>query len=228
MLTVRRSVLLLVVSSLAAWGVVAGTAAAAVECEDIANCTSVPNTPWVAVAPKQEPDDYGATWTVNCPAGSQAVGSDWNAAGNQNNLSVYVQQGSGVLVYGLLPSEYFLAVNHTPRKVSFQPLVGCQPINAASAGAAGFGGVVRRVVSHRLRPSRIATFTHSCRAGERLVHSGSGVGFFQRRPPSRRELRDVTVSREQGRRLIAVRVKTGPRVGDDERVRLQIHATCRR
>ena len=227
MRTLRRSVLL-VALTVSAWGVMAPTAAAEVECEGIANCTSVPNTPWVAVLPPQAPDTYGATWTVNCPTADVAVGSDWNVVGNQNKLSVYVQQGSGVLVYGQPQGAYFLAVNNVTKPVSFQPLVGCQPLSAARAAQVAGPRAVRRIKSRGLRPDRTRTFTHGCRAGERLVTSGLGVGFFQKGPPSARELRDLEVSREQGRRRVAVRVKTGSRVGDDERVRLQIHAVCRR
>jgi hypothetical protein len=54
------------------------------------------------------------------------------------------------------------------------------------------------------------------------------VRFHRERPPTARELRDVTVThRTRGRRVHA-RVRTGPTVGDHERVTLQILAICER
>ena len=56
----------------------------------------------------------------------------------------------------------------------------------------------------------------------------AGVRFHRHRPPTARELRHVTVThRTRGRRVHA-RVRTGPTVGDRERVTLQIIAVCAR
>jgi hypothetical protein len=78
-----------------------------------------------------------------------------------------------------------------------------------------------------MRPGRRAVYRHRCRPGEQLVRSASGVGFFEDNPPTAGELADfdLTQTRRNGR--IRVRVVTGDSVGDDERVRIQIHALCR-
>jgi hypothetical protein len=59
------------------------------------------------------------------------------------------------------------------------------------------------------------------------VRGSTGVGFFERRPPTARELRQLDVRDELRRGTVRVRVRTGKLIGDDERVRLQIHAVCR-
>jgi hypothetical protein len=74
----------------------------------------------------------------------------------------------------------------------------------------------------------MVTFSHRCRPGERFVHSASGVGFFKDQPPSARELRDVKIDHRERHGRAVVRGTTGRRAGDNERVALQIHVTCRR
>ena len=74
---------------------------------------------------------------------------------------------------------------------------------------------------------RARTYSHVCRRGERLVRGSAGVGFFERRPPTARELRQLDVRHGLRRGRVRVRVRTGKLVGDDERVELQIHAVCR-
>jgi len=94
------------------------------------------------------------------------------------------------------------------------------------ADAAKAGLIRTREV--RLHPARTVTSSHRCRAGERLVGGVAGVLFYRRRPPMARELRDVTVTHRTGRRRVRARVRTGPTVGDHERVTLQILAACAR
>jgi hypothetical protein len=83
------------------------------------------------------------------------------------------------------------------------------------------------VATHKLGPNKTRSFTHHCNAGERLLRSGTGVGFFKPQPASARELHDLDVKREERGGRIHVTVRTGSTVGDDEKVRLQIHALCR-
>ena len=85
-----------------------------------------------------------------------------------------------------------------------------------------------RTRTTRLRLSGTVRRSHRCRRGERLVRGLAGVRFHRQRPPTARELRHVTVThRTRGRRVHA-RVRTGPTVGDRERVTLQILAVCAR
>jgi hypothetical protein len=54
------------------------------------------------------------------------------------------------------------------------------------------------------------------------------VLFHRRRPPTARELRDVSVTHRRLGRRVRASVRTGPTVGDRERVTLQILAVCAR
>jgi hypothetical protein len=54
------------------------------------------------------------------------------------------------------------------------------------------------------------------------------VRFHRERPPTARELRDVTMTHRRRGRRVHARVRTGPTVGDRERVTLQILAICAR
>jgi hypothetical protein len=67
------------------------------------------------------------------------------------------------------------------------------------------------------------TFRHGCRRGQRYLHYTWGVGFDKDQPPSACELRDVRVQHRERRDRAIVKVTTGRRAGDDERVALQIH-----
>jgi hypothetical protein len=212
-----------------------GAAQAEVECKDqndqpIAGCVTFEG-PWVSVPEPQTYGQVGATWNANCPqSGANAVGSDWNSP-NPYAIDVFVQQISGTTVYEDALNVSFLATHSSGRAQTFQPLIGCQPpgnsLSAGGASAAAKRGSkpVRRVATKTLRPNRLHRFTHGC-GKKKLLGSGSGVGFFQKRPPSVKELSDLRVRRSESGGKVRVRVKTGQLVGDDEKVRIQIHAVC--
>jgi hypothetical protein len=155
------------------------------------------------------------------------VGADYRPDANQYQLDVHVEIDAGSGVYENTNGVVFLAVNRIPRAASFQPLIGCLGGGAAPPIRDG-RSVQRRIVTRRLRPGRTRTYSHACRSGERLVRGSAGVGFFEHRPPTARELRQLRVRHALRRGRVRVRVRTGRLVGDDERVRLQIHAVCRR
>jgi hypothetical protein len=116
----------------------------------------------------------------------------------------------------------------------FRPHVGCIPqprsqaaqqtVTTAQAGATS----VVRTRTTRLRPSRTVRGSHRCRRGERLVRGLAGVRFHRERPPTARELRDMTVTHRRRGRRVHARGRTGPTVGDHERVTLQVLAVCAR
>jgi hypothetical protein len=122
---------------------------------------------------------------------------------------------------------------------SFRAYVGCirQPRGQAELQAAAADSVrTRKVLLHL---SRAVTSSHRCRGDERLVRGVAGVLFHRRRPPTTRELRDVTVThRTGGHRVrahartgghrVRAHARTGPTVGNRERVTLQILAVCAR
>jgi hypothetical protein len=84
---------------------------------------------------------------------------------------------------------------------------------------------VRRV---RIRPGADVRVRLACRRGERLMRSGSGVGFFTRRPPSDRVVAALAHRHRRTGRITRT-VATGPAgVGDDERVELHVVVQCER
>jgi len=208
------------------------------ECFLLTQCTSVAG-PWVVFSPLgQIPIPAGTS--VVCPDGQLPVGSDYELDGPNGPggsfLKVNVTRfmpGPGV---GLITGSvaYFWAVSLSADSGAFRPHVGCIPrpkgqaaLQTATAAQAGSTTVVRTRTT-RLHPSRTVNRTHRCRRGERLVRGLAGVRFHRERPPTAQELRDVTVThRTRGRRVHA-RVRTGPTVGDHERVTLQILAICAR
>jgi hypothetical protein len=204
----------------------AAPASAEVECEGIDNCTTQQG-PWIAVPVKTAPDSWQAAWTGQCTGDAQIAGSDWNSA-NPNSLDIFVEQTTKDPIYDESDLLLLVAANRGTTARSFQPLLGCIPAQAASGRAAAGRNAVLRVSAHRLSPGDRVAFTHRCRRGERLMKSGSSVGFFQKRPPSGRELAGLEVRHRQRGGRARVEVRTGPRAGDDERVELQVNLHCRR
>ena len=124
-------------------------------------------------------------------------------------------------------SAVFFAVAFSKTAGSFRPPVGCIPEPQGAAALQRGPGIIRtREV--RLRPSRAVARSLRCRGGERLTRGVAGVLLHRRRPPTARELQDVTVTHRRVGRRVRARVSTGPTVGDRERVTLQILAVCRR
>jgi hypothetical protein len=215
--------------------VMAPSAAAEVECQNqdgsqIPGCTSVQG-PWLQNQPTPEgdPNEYGVRWFMNCLGGRVVLGTDWDAPSSAVDVqTVFIWQLFHQLLRDNTFGLEFVGVNLTERVLTFMPLVGCGALTtAAKARSAAIQAKGRRTITHNLRPNREVTFRHGCGPRQRYLHSTSGVGFFEDQPPSARELREVRVQhRERGGRAI-VKVSTGRRAGDDERVALQVHVYCR-
>jgi hypothetical protein len=213
---------------------VAAAPAATRECFLLPQCTSVTG-PWVVI-PAADPTPIPAGVTVSCPDGSSlllAVGSDYELTGGGSPAPAVNRflpgPGIGLITGG---NAAFYAVTFTNAVGSFRPHVGCipQPRSAAlrSSAARSRGSGVIRTRELRVHPSRTLTSSHRCRTGERLTRGLAGVLFHRRRPPTAGELRDVTVTHRKVDERIRAAVRTGPTVGDHERVTLQILAVCAR
>ena len=201
----------------------------------LTQCTSV-GGPWVVIPPAN-PLPVPAGVTVSCPDDDDlllAVGSDYELSGGGGGPPPDVNRfmpgpGVGLITGG---NAFFFAVTLTDVAASFRPHVGCipQPRQAAPQGAAVAQRRSRVVRTRelRLRPSRTVTTSHRCRRGERLRRGLAGVLFHRRRPPTARELGNVTVTHRRLGRRVRASVRTGPAVGDRERVTLQIVAVCER
>ncbi len=218
-------------AGLLAVGVPASPAATR-ECLLLTQCTSVTG-PWVVIPPA-DPTPLSAGVTVSCPDSPLlAVGSDYELSGGGAPPPAVNRflpgPGVGLITGG---NAAFFAVALSDASASFRPHVGCIPqpgrpaLRGAAAGRRGSGVVRTREL--RLRPSHALTSSHRCRKGERLTRGLAGVLFHRRRPPTARELRDVTVTHRRVGQRVRATVRTGPTVGDHERVTLQILAVCRR
>jgi hypothetical protein len=215
--------------------VMAPPAAAEVECQNeagnqIPGCTSVQG-PWLQNQVPGDSSEYGVKWFMKCgPDQGEVVGTDWDAPDSAvQSQTVYIWQLFHERLSGNALGLEFVGVNTSQQVQTFMPLIGCSDqITAALARTAGIQARGQRIVTHNLRPNREVTFRHGCGRGQRYRHSTSGVGFFQDQPPSARELRDVRVQHRERRGRAIVKVTTGRRAGDDERVALQIHMHCQR
>ena len=208
--------------------------AATRECFLLTQCTSVVG-PWVVISPAN-PIPVPAGVTVGCPDGDNfllAVGSDYELSGGGSPPPsvdrLLPGPGVGLITGG---DATFFAVAFSKTAGSFRPHVGCipEPQGAAAPGDAALqrGPGIVRTREVRLRPSRTVTRSQRCRGGERLTRGAAGVLFHRRRPPTARELQDVTVTHRRVGRRVRASLSTGPTVGDRERVTLQILAVCRR
>jgi hypothetical protein len=210
------------------------------ECFLLANCTSVAG-PWVVFSPLGKMPIPAGT-SVACPEGDRMqlpVGSDYELDGpagpGGSFINVNVTRfmpGPGVgLINGSV--AYFWAVSLSTDSGAFRPHVGCIPrpsgqAASPSAAAQSRPTTVVRTRTTRVRPSRTTNSSHRCRRGERLVRGFAGVRFHTERPPTARELQDVTVTHIMRGRRVHASVRTGTTVGDRERVTLQVLAICER
>jgi hypothetical protein len=194
-------------------------------CEAFTPCTTVAG-PWVSNA-----QGNGNMWTVSCTGQSAvAVGSDVVFKGAVQPAGIDVAGGLGPggdsLTFELfVPLTYHGLIN-------WQPAIGCSPLGTPFSPvgrAAGFRRSVRRLVrSVPVRPGVDVRQRLACGRGERLVRSGSGVGFFTRRPPSGRVLRAIEHRHRRAGRVAWTLVSAPEGVGDDERVEVQTTVLCAR
>jgi hypothetical protein len=234
-----RVVLVTTVAGLVVAAVLAGTVAppatASQECADASGCSTTAG-PWVVVPPQPNVgavDQITATWGANCTG--FLIGSDWNVPAGvkaYRTFNMWIGVAPGVRLYRDYSGVVWGAENLTSRPQTFQPLLGCsdQPPSGTARAAATSPPprVVRRIATMPLGPNRSRNFSSGCRHGETMVASGHAVAFYTKRPPSSREMGEILSTRVQGRRSVRVHITTGPHVGDNERVRIQIHCDCRR
>jgi hypothetical protein len=214
------------------------SAVAGGECTALANCTSLPNTPWIAVPAAVDgvnPDNQGGIqqpgtvlWRTSCPDGQIGAGRDYNPKSPNAVLLVNAFiLPFGIGLTGAGDAANFYASWQGSQPTSFQPLVGCVPAASSSTARAAGGRHRLRTATRRLRRRAAHRFVHRCRSGERLDASLYGVAFHEAKPPTRRELRQLEVRHQRFRGRAVLRITTGKAVADDERVTVQLHALCR-
>jgi hypothetical protein len=225
-----RAALLLAFTVAAAFAAAVPAAAAPTrECFLLTQCTPVAGS-WVKIPAGTvgAPAVTGAT--LSCPSANElqlAVGSDYELTGGSplTYVSRLIAAGAGMINGG---NASFFVVNFSTTPAAFRPHIGCIPLNGAQAPQPKRGASrVNRIREVRLQPSHAATYSYGCRHGERLVRAFSGVLFDQSRPPSARQLREVSATERRVGQGLRVGVRTGRNVGTHDRVKLQITAICR-
>jgi uncharacterized Zn-binding protein involved in type VI secretion len=165
--------------------------------------------------------------SLSCPSSNQfqlAVGSDYELTGGGplTYVSRLITAGAGMINGS---AAAFFVVNFGTKSGAFRPHIGCVPLDGTQAVQSSRVNRIREVRLHR---SQAASYSDSCRHGERLVRGFAGVLFEQRRPPTLRQLGEVTFTDRRVGQGIRVSVRTGRGVGSHQRVELQITAICRR
>lgn len=175
------------VAALAFAAATAPTGGATNECHGIQQCIRVPG-PWVVV-----PAHGTAEYLLTCPQGRSVVGGlDAQVTSREVHVTFDGQLGAPVQP-GVTTTRYalFRAYSTSAKVQSFQPLLGCIPVQ---------GGGGRSTVSARVSPpgpnldvrSRIVVIGPgtvkfakiACSAAESLVGSWHAVAFRTKNPPS--------------------------------------------
>ena len=182
--------------------------------------------PWVTA-----PDSGVNIYTLNCPSNTQAVNASAEFPGAAYPLGIQV---GGGFRPGVNPGFAFeVLANPVPFSVTFQPWVACLPRGTVDLPFRAQGGGTAEafrihVRTRRIRPRRHVRVRLGCPRGQRVVHSGSAVGFFTRRPPSPRVINAIRRRHHHHRTRSGTRTDvTAPAdVGDNERVELQVTTFC--
>jgi hypothetical protein len=191
-------------------------------CLSFTDCTPVEG-PWVTT-----PQNGSNLQDVQCPSGLRAEGTDV-VFSNSNGMDLVGTQTGGGLGPGMGRVLTFGAFGGQPTVV-YKPAVGClrsgATVFAARRGAPRPRPYRRRVRTVRIRPGRVVRVGLRCARGRRLVHSGSSVGFYTRRPPSPHIVRALKHRHRRSGPATRTVVSAPAGVGDDERVELQVSVTC--
>jgi hypothetical protein len=164
-----------------------------------------------------------ANWYFTCPTGYVGAGWDYEGPSVLFLFFADITQGTGPSNYNVVTAE-----NGSTATQAFRPHLGCIP-PAASASRARAAAVRANhwfVEQFVVRPGRTRVYTHRCPVGRRLLAHAYGIGWHKNARPSRRELNELHPRLRVRNGRIFLRLVTGPHVGDNERVELQLHARC--
>jgi hypothetical protein len=222
---------LIVVTALAALGLLAASAHAATnECRGITACIRVPG-PWVLV-----PAGGKAEFLLSCPKGRAVVGgldalatSRGVRVGFDARIGSPVSPGVSTTTYAL-----FRAVSLSKRNEVFQPRLGCIPLQ----GGGGRSTVSARVVTPvgpalELRsriviigPGQLKFAKVSCKPNEKLVDSWQATAFRVKNPPSIGSGTLVHVTRTMSGKQVVVTATATDGLSIDVHAVVQVGAVC--
>jgi hypothetical protein len=229
---VRRIVVALVASGAAA-GVLAGSAGATSECRGLQICVPVAG-PWVVVPTGSSVPRPSVAYQLSCPRGYIVGGLDAELSTPGIDLKFDATLGSPVNP-GISTSRaaFFVGslVSGSARAPTFRPHIGCIPSAGGGRRVPTALGVypVGRPSTVRAKDVRVgpgtARVVQACRAGETLVGASHAVGFYTVDPPAAALVQSVSVSRSTNRRAVVVDVRAGARAAGARAV-VQVAAVC--
>jgi len=220
-----------VVAALAVAAAFAPVSGATNECRGIQSCIRVPG-PWVLVPPHGT-----AEYLLSCPGGRSIVGGlDAQASSRAVRVSFDGRLGSPVSP-GVTTTRYafFRAVSTSNRAETFQPLLGCVPLQ----GGGGRSTVSARVTptpvgpSLELRsriviigPGQVKFAKTACHPDEKLVGAWHAVAFRVKQPPTIGSGTLVHVTRTTvGKQVVATATATDG-LSIDVHAIVQVGAEC--
>jgi hypothetical protein len=182
-----RGFLVTVVATLAVAAAFAPAGGATNECRGITACIRVPG-PWVLVPP------HGSVqYLLSCPGGRSVVGGlDAQASSRAVRVSFLGRLGAPVQP-GVTTTRYalFSAVSTSGRAQTFQPLLGCIPLQGGGGRSTVSARVTPAGPSLELRsriviigPGQVRFAKVSCKPGEQVVGSWHAVAFRVKQPPT--------------------------------------------
>jgi hypothetical protein len=199
------------------------------ECRGIMACIRVPG-PWVLVPP------HGSVqYLLSCPGGRSVVGGlDAQATSRAVRVSFDGRLGAPVSP-GVTTTRYalFRAVSTSARPQTFQPLLGCVPLQ----GGGGRSTVSARVTpvgpSLELRsriviigPGQVKFAKVACHSDETLVGAWHAIAFRVKKPPATGSGTLVQVDRTRvGKQVVATATATDG-LSIDVHAIVQVGAEC--
>jgi hypothetical protein len=224
-----RAFLTALVAALSLAAAFAPAGGATNECRGIMACIRVPG-PWVLVPP------HGSVqYLLSCPGGRSVVGGlDAQATSRAVRVSFDGRLGAPVSP-GVTTTRYalFRAVSTSGRPQTFQPLLGCVPLQ----GGGGRSTVSARVTpvgpSLELRsriviigPGQVKFAKVACHPDETLVGGWHAVAFRVKKPPAIGSGTLVQVERRQvGKQVVATATATDG-LSIDVHAIVQVGAEC--
>ncbi len=213
-------------------------------CTNLANCTSIQASSWLAVPAGATDAPSTAGVLETCPESKNpddldlAIGADYVLSVEASPFKLIVGRAIFGPGAGLTTGENapFFVTNYETFADAVKPIVGCVIESLSAIRGAPRPTVVLEVQQRKLKPTtqgtrlgatRQLTYTSRCKAGERLVDATGGVLFNTRKAPSKRELSEVSfITRINGGQARFV-AELGPAVSDNQHVTIQTTDVCR-
>jgi hypothetical protein len=216
-------------------------------------CTGLYSTPNFASVGT---DRLWSRSVLACPGGANPLGGTANVSAGPTNVDTGVGPNwsfeignlfgasQPALAFGFRGLEMFASFDDAPAPTySWQEVVGCptmssrstrvtsgvaRPTRRPAAASNSSPRTVHRIKITPIKPSRVAVEVQRCHAGEHMESGAVSLAWYTKKPPTPAEMRELSESHWiAGNRLYA-RVVSGPNAGDNETVKVQLHADCMR